>query len=77
MTKGIAIAVSTGILLWLSAALHTADAGSREDQQECAEVKAKIRAIQDRMRAGYTARQGRRYEDRLRQLREKRRRVCR
>jgi len=52
-------------------------AGERRDKEACADVKAKIRAIQDRMRSGYTASQGVRYEEKLRRLREKRRRVCR
>jgi hypothetical protein len=39
-------------------------------------VKKKIRAIEARMRDGYTAAQGIRYDARLRELREKRYRLC-
>lgn len=60
----------------LLAALPAAASNSK-DQDACAEVKAKIRAIQDRMRSGYTASQGVRMDAELRRLRDKRRRVCR
>ena len=43
----------------------------------CETVKAQIRYVQSRMRAGYTAKQGYRLEDRLRELRRKRSRLCR
>ena len=74
------IAVQTAALLgaiylWTGIAAGTST-GAR-DEAECAEVKARIREIQDRMRAGYTNEQGERYKARLRRLNEKRRRVCR
>ena len=60
----------------LLAAAMSADAAARKDAEACREVKAKIRVIQDRMRSGYTRAEGERLEARLRQLRDKRRRVC-
>ena len=47
------------------------------DRVACEKVKREIARVESRMRAGYTARQGRRLEERLRRLREKRYRVCR
>ena len=46
-------------------------------KKACAEVKQKIRRIESRMRAGYTAAQGIRLEARLKKLKDKRYRVCR
>ena len=54
-----------------------ADASRKSDAAGCAEVKEKIRAIGSRMRSGYTRAQGERYEERLRELRAKRREICR
>ena len=53
------------------------EAGKQVDAAACKAVKEKIRAIQDRMRSGYTASQGVRMDEQLRRLRDKRRRVCR
>lgn len=60
------------LLLALSSPAH-----AKKDKAECEKVKLKIRAIEARMRRGYTAAQGIRYEDKLRELREKRYKVCR
>lgn len=54
----------------------TADAGNKRDEAACAEVKEKIRTIESRMRAGYTRAQGERYEEKLRELRAKRYKLC-
>ncbi len=43
----------------------------------CEQVKAEIREIEARMRAGYSHAQGLRYEERLRELRDCRYRLCR
>lgn len=43
----------------------------------CEEVKAEIREIEARMRSGYTAAQGIRFEERLRELKDCRYRLCR
>ena len=71
--KILALAGLMAVVLSMPAA--PAEAG-RKDKEACADVKAKIREIQDRMRSGYTNQQGRRYEAQLRKLRDKRRRVC-
>ncbi len=63
------------LLVFLCAA--PADASSKHDKAECAEVKEKIRTIESRMRSGYTRAQGERYEERLRELRAKRYKICR
>ena len=47
------------------------------DREACDKVKRDIRRIESRLRAGYTARQGVRLEERLRELKERRRKVCR
>ncbi len=47
------------------------------DRDACDKVKRDIRRIESRLRAGYTARQGVRLEERLRELKERRRKVCR
>ena len=46
-------------------------------EAECAEVKEKIRTIESRMRAGYTLAEGERYNERLRELKARRARLCR
>jgi hypothetical protein len=61
------------ITLWQTAA----EAGNNRDEAACAEVKEKIRNIESRMRAGYTRAQGERYEEKLRELRAKRYKLCR
>lgn len=61
--------------LSLVAATGAAAADSKRD--ECNEVKAEIREIRAKMRAGYTRAQGEKYEEKLRKLRRERRRVCR
>lgn len=52
-------------------------AHNKRHKAACADVKQKIRALESRMRAGYTPAQGERYRKRLRQLHEKRFRTCR
>ncbi len=46
-------------------------------KKACIDVKQKIRKLQSRMRAGYSASQGIRLEERLRELKRIRYRVCR
>ncbi|MGI9221856.1 MAG: hypothetical protein ACR2QS_12565 [Woeseiaceae bacterium] len=48
-----------------------------KDRKACNAVKAQIREIEARMRNGYTAAQGIRYDERLRKLKDKRYKVCR
>ena len=55
----------------------TAQAGDRPDKAACERVKIQIRAIEAKMRNGYSAAQGIRYDERLRQLKAKRYRLCR
>ncbi|MEO1202929.1 MAG: hypothetical protein AAFX10_09485 [Pseudomonadota bacterium] len=62
--------------LGLSLGTPGAWANGQKDAKACDEVKTRIRAIQDRMRSGYTASQGVKLDARLRRLKEKRRRVC-
>ena len=67
------------VMTFLAALLLVTAAPAHEKctKAECAEIKAKIRTIESRMRSGYTHAQGRRYEDRLRELKEKRYKLCR
>lgn len=46
-------------------------------KKACIEVKQKIRKLESRMRAGYSASQGIRLEEKLRALKRERYRVCR
>jgi hypothetical protein len=65
------------ILIMLVCSSPHAMAASKCNKEECQKVKADIREIQAKMRSGYTAAQGNRYEARLRKLRDKRSRICR
>ena len=51
--------------------------GHKTDQAACEKVKEKIRVIEARMREGYSAAQGIRYDAKLRQLKDKRYKLCR
>ena len=57
--------------------LPLASASAPKDKAKCDEVKDQIRAIEAKMRRGYTAAQGIRYEERLKRLKDKRYEVCR
>ena len=50
---------------------------AKRDKERCEKVKAQIRKIEAKMRLGYSAAQGIRYEEKLRELREKRYKICR
>ncbi len=52
-------------------------AGTKDDKAACEQVKQKIRVIESKMRSGYSASQGIRYEAQLRKLKEKRYTLCR
>ena len=64
-------------LLLLAWAALQAAADTSDDEAACEKVKQKIRSIQSKMRNGYSAAQGIRLEDRLRELKEKRYQLCR
>ena len=68
-------AALTSLILLLFATSSLAD--DHCARWTCEEVKAEIREIEARMRAGYTAAQGIRYEARLRELKDCRYRLCR
>ena len=62
----------------LAALISTsASAAPPDDKEQCKKIKQQIRAIEARMRNGYSAAQGIRYEERLRELKEKRYKICR
>lgn len=62
----------------LAALISTsASAGPPDEKAKCEKIKQQIRAIEARMRDGYSAAQGIRYETRLRELKEKRYKICR
>jgi len=65
------------MLFFALLAQSPANAGSKADKAACEVVKQKIREIEARMRHGYTAAQGIRYDARLRELRDKRYKLCR
>lgn len=64
------------LLLLVLATMQTA-ADTRHDEAACEKVKQQIRSIQTKMRNGYSAAQGIRYEERLRELKAKRYELCR
>lgn len=64
------------ILAVLLIASMEADAKRTCNKEECQKVKTAIRAIEARMRNGYTAAQGIRFDERLRKLKDKRYKVC-
>lgn len=61
----------------LLTAAAAAPAADRPDEEKCEEVKEKIRKVQDRMRSGYSAAEGVRLNEKLLELRKRRRKVCR
>ncbi len=63
-------------LLLVLATMHS-EAHTQDDASACEKVKQQIRSIQTKMRNGYSAAQGIRYEERLRELKEKRYKLCR
>jgi len=69
LTWVLALTLATGSLAAL--------ADRKADEAACAEVKAKIRNIEARMRAGYTFAEGERYNEKLRELKAKRAKLCR
>ena len=64
------------ISVLIISSLVPAHAGNK-DRVACEQVKKKIRVIESKMRGGYSASQGIRYEARLRELKEKRYKLCR
>ncbi len=65
------------MLMLIPLVLVPVHAGNKEDEAACEQVKKKIRVIESRMRDGYSASQGIRYEAQLRELKEKRYKLCR
>jgi hypothetical protein len=65
------------MLMLILSAMVPVHAGNKEDEAACTQVKKKIRVIESRMRDGYSAAQGIRYEAQLRELKEKRYKLCR
>ena len=65
---------------WMLTALVLAAGNAGADCKEeaaCAEIKAKIRNIEAKKRAGYTRAQGERYNRQLKVLKAKRSKLCR
>jgi hypothetical protein len=52
-------------------------AQERDERQRCACLEGRLDHLQSELRAGYTARRGRRLKERQRDLEEQRRKVCR
>ena len=64
------------ISVLIISSLVPAHAGNKY-KAACEQVKKKIRVIESKMRGGYSASQGIRYEAKLRELKEKRYKLCR
>lgn len=73
-TRWLTILVVYGLL-----ATSSSDAADDREAKKkaCIAVKQKIRKLESRMRAGYSASQGIRLEEKLRELKRERYRVCR
>lgn len=67
----------TIFLLAMALTMPAADAHKADRKAQCHRVKQQIRKVESRMRQGYTRAQGERLSARLRELREKRYRLCR
>ena len=52
-------------------------AGNDDNKATCEKIKQKIRLIESKMRDGYSAAQGIRYDARLRELKDQRYKLCR
>lgn len=65
------------LVLSLAVAVGHPALAAEFDESKCRKVKADIRHVQSRLRAGYTRAEGEKLEARLRKLREKRRKLCR
>ena len=65
------------MLMLIVLVLVPVHAGGTSDKDACEQVKKKIRVIESKMRGGYSASQGIRYESQLRELKEKRYKLCR
>ena len=62
---------------WMTTSVADATDDRKAAKLACDEVKQKIRKLESRMRAGYSASQGIRLEEKLRALKRERYRVCR
>lgn len=66
------------VVLALAAFAAAAPAADRGDRKEkCEAVKEQIRKVQQRLRAGYSAAQGVKLNEKLLELRKKRAKLCR
>ena len=65
------------MLMLIVLVLVPVHAGDTSDKDACEQVKKKIRVIESKMRGGYSTSQGIRYEAQLRELKEKRYKLCR
>lgn len=65
------------LVMYLAVAAGHPALATEDDDAKCRKVKADIRHVQSRLRAGYTRAEGEKLEARLTKLRDKRRKVCR
>ncbi len=57
--------------------LPAASGHNTDPKADCAKIKQQIRKLESKMRSGYSARQGNRWSEKLRELRRKRAKTCR
>ena len=69
--------ISNALIALLTLASATQLLAGPVDREECDKVKQQIRALEAKMRNGYSAAQGIRYDERMRRLKDKRYKVCR
>jgi hypothetical protein len=65
------------LLVTLMLAAGAANATDKKTREQCAKIDRDIRRIEARMRRPYSAGQGIRLDERLRELRDRRYRLCR
>ena len=65
------------VMLLLLTVTLPAYADKASDRKACEKVKQQIRELEAKMRNGYSAAQGIRYDERMRELKDKRYRLCR
>jgi len=76
MTQRLLLALLAATTMVAAVYPQHAPAHHRFTQQQCERVTQQINALQSRLRKGYSAKQGRRYRERMRELELKRHRNC-
>ena len=71
------VLILISVLLAPPGLAHETGKKRQDEKAKCEQTKQEIRRIQSRMRQGYSARQGEKMQQQLRELRLQRAKVCR